>query len=155
MAIFQSDAAKGLQTPPNAHLAGVENVTNYSYTFATSGYSVNDIIELACIPAGHRVVEVVEVADDLDSHGTPTFAYDIGVMSGKWQDPTSGSRTCGAEFFSGDTTGRAGGVARPTLASAYRVGGAAVARSIGLKINALPATAAAGKIDLIVRTTPA
>lgn len=153
MAIYQSDAAKGLQTPPNAQLAGVEGVMRYSMTVPTT-IAAGDILELACIPPGMRVTEIIQDADDLDSNGTPTLAYDIGIMSGKFGDTTP-SRTCGAEFYAGSTLGRTGGVDRPTLASAYRVGGGAAARSIGVKINTAAATPVSGTIGLTVRTVAA
>lgn len=151
MATIQSDAAKGLLTPPNAYLAGVETVMRYSMAVPT-GVAANDILELACCPAGHRVTEIIQDTDDLDSDGSPAIAYDIGFMSGKWQD--TGARTCGAEFYSGSTLARAGGVDRPTLKTAYRDAGAAYPRSIGVKITTVAATAAAGSIALTVRTVP-
>jgi hypothetical protein len=151
MPIYQSDAAKGLTTPPNAQLAGVEHVMRYPVTIPATGVLANDIFEVACIPPGTRVTEIIQDSDDLDTNGTPTIAYDIGIMSGVWRD-TSQSRTVGAEFYSGSTLARTGGVDRPTLTSAYRSAAATTARSIGIKINALAATPVAGTIGLTVRT---
>lgn len=149
MPIFQSEAARGLITPPMPIFAGAPTVWRYTQLIPATGLLVNDIFELAAIPPNMRVAELVLDSDDLDSNGTPLITLAVGIMSGQWGD-TSQSRTCGAEFFSGLQIARTGGVATPSLASAYRTGKAAFARSIGVQITALAATAVAGTIGLTV-----
>ena len=146
MAIFKSDAAKGIVTPPNPQTAGVDYTMRYVFPVPTSGLAVGDIFEIACIPAGCRPTNIFIDCDDLDSGAG--IVFDVGVMSGKWQD--DGARTCGNEFFAASTLGQAGGVAFPTKKEAFRVPPAAVARSIGVKINTLPAGAVAGVIGITV-----
>ena len=108
-----------------------------------------DIIDMGVIPANSTVVDVIIDSDDLDSNGTPTIAFDVGVMSGNPGD--TGSRTCGAEFFSASTVAQAGGVARTTLKTAFRVAPAQSDKSVGLKITTAAATQpATGKLGISV-----
>ena len=72
------------------------------------------------------------------------------MMSGKVGDTVS-ARTCGAEFFSGETVARTGGVVRTSLVSAFRVVPVGYDRSIGLKVTAAAATqATTGKLAVNV-----
>lgn len=148
MALFQSDYAKGILAVPYPSLAGQAVTHRYAMSIP-SGAALNDIFELACIPANCRVADLVLDADDLDTGGSPAIALDVGVMSGNWGENDSG-RTCGDEFLDGVTTGQAGGVVRPTLAKAFRTGGAGVDRSIGVKIATAAATGQAGVVGLTV-----
>ncbi|HTN66416.1 MAG TPA: hypothetical protein VL051_09570, partial [Burkholderiaceae bacterium] len=64
---------------------------------------------------------------------------------------TDGARTCGAELFAASNVAQAGGTARMSLASGFRLASAGVDRSIGVKIKAAIATqAATGKIGLLL-----
>lgn len=98
-----------------------------------------DIIDLGPLPANYTVMDIVIDCDDLDSNGTPTLAFDVGIMSGTPGDTVS-ARTCGAEFFSGATVAQAGGIVRTTLKTAFRVAPTGSDRSIGLKITTAAAT---------------
>ena len=99
----------------------------------------DDIIDLGPLPANYTVMDIFIDSDDLDSNNTPTIAFDVGIMSGKVGD-TASARTCGAEFFSGSTIAQAGGVARTTLKTAFRVVPTGADRSIGLKVTTAAAT---------------
>lgn len=146
MAIKQSDAALGKINVPYPTYAGETVTVRYKYTVPL-GLVLNDIIELAPIPPNTRVTDMILDSDDLDS-GT-ALAFDVGIMSGAWQDPDQ-ARTCGAEFFAADTVGQAGGVKRPTLKTAFRTVSAATARSIGVKFQAAAGTLVSGEIGLTV-----
>lgn len=148
MAVIQSKYAKGVEGSPFPGMAGGVVAKRYAYTFSANP-TANDIIELAPLLAGARVVDMIFDTDDLDS-GT-AISFDVGLMSGNWGDESQ-SRTIGAEFFSALTTSRTGGVARPTLQSAFRTAPAATDRSIGVKIVAAAGTFAAGTIGLTVLT---
>lgn len=152
MAVHQSEAAKG-QTPV-AYPAYAGHVVAQRYAFTVPANIVEgDIVEMACIPPGCRVIDVVMDSDDLDT-GTPAIIWDVGIMSGDW-GVKDNARTCGDEFLDGVTVSQAGGVVRPTLAKAFRTSAAATARSIGAKLVTDAATAAAGTIGLTVLVTTA
>jgi len=136
MTLIQSKYAKGLIIPPFPAFAGGVVAHRFAHDFA-SAPALNDILELAVIPAGACVVDMIVDSDDMDS-GT-ALLFDIGIMSGNWQ-VNDGARTVGAEFFSGLNIGQAGGSARPSLKTAFRTQRIGTDRSIGVKI----ATAATG-----------
>lgn len=115
---------------------------------------LNNIFDLGTLPAGHKVIDAVLIPDDLDTNGTPTVALDVGILTGTPGDDVSSSRVCGAEFFSADVAARTGVISRMSLAGGFRVTPTEADRSIGLKIQAAPATAAAGRVRLQLRIAP-
>lgn len=149
MAIRASKFAQGVLTTVTADCAGDVVVNDYFYDLPAAQNVTGDIIDIGVLPAYHTVSDVVLVVDDLDTGGSPAVVLDVGIMSGTPGD-TATARTCGAEIFSGATTGQAGGVARPTLASAFKILATDADRSIGVKVATQSATAAAGRIRLRV-----
>ena len=110
----------------------------------------DDILDIGIIPATSQVVNVVIDSDDLDSNGSPTIAFDVGVLTGT-PGTTDSSRVCGNEFFAASTVAQAGGVARTTKKEAFRVARADTDKSVGVKITAAAATqATSGKIGVSV-----
>ena len=148
MALKRSDYAKGSLVAPNPGFSGVA-VTHRFTMLIPANAQVGDIFEVAAIPPGCRPLDIVIDADDLDTHGTPTIAFNVGVMSGNY-GADDDTRTCGAEFFAASQVARTGGVAQPSLASAYRVPVNAKARGIGIEITTAAATGAAGTVGLTV-----
>lgn len=148
MGLIQSKYAKGTVMAPYPAFAGAVVAARFSYTFSAAP-AANDILELAPIPAGCKIVDMIIDADDLDGNAAPTMSLDVGIMSGAWGQ-NDGARTVGAEFFSGSAVAQGGGVARPTLSGAFRVTPSATQRSIGVKIAAAAATFAVGTIGLTV-----
>jgi len=144
MTIFQSDAIKGIVPTPYPAFAGVAVTTRFTITVPATA-AANDILEAVIIPAGTRPADIFIDADDVD--GGAGITFDLGVMSGAVgsKDP---ARTCGAEFFAASALGQTGGVAHPTLVSAYRVAASNVERSIGIKIKTAAATPQAGVIGI-------
>lgn len=112
--------------------------------------AVNDIIDMGLIPALSKVVDVIVECDDLDSGGSPTLAFDVGVITGTPGDAVS-VRTCGNEFFAASNVAQAGGVARMSKSAGFRVDRANVDQSIGLKITTAAATLpTTGKLAVIL-----
>lgn len=145
--IRQSDFIKRIQPTVSSGEAGNVIVNDYFYDLPTAQNVTGDIIDIGILPAYMTVSDVVLVADDIDSGAGAVL--DVGIMSGSPGD-TNTDRTCGAEIFSGATTGQAGGVARPTLASAFKILATEADRSIGVKIATQSAGAVAGRIRLRV-----
>lgn len=127
--------------------AGESFCNDYFYDLPTAQNVTGDIIDLGVLPAYCTVSDAVLISDDLDS-GTAAL-LDVGIMSSTPGD-TSSSRTCGAEIFSASNLAQAGGTARPTLASAFRIQPTEADRSIGVKINTQSGTPVAGRIRLRV-----
>lgn len=147
MTIYQSDYAKGIKQAPYPSESGVAVAHRFSMQ-APAILAINDILELAPLPPGYRVRDIVLDVDDLDGAG-PAIVLDVGLMSGDVgsADP---ARTCGAEFLDAVTTAQAGGVARATLTKAFRTTVSDRARSIGVKVKTAAATPQAGAIGLTV-----
>lgn len=111
--------------------------------------AIGDIIDLGLIPALTEVVDVVVDSDDLDTNGTPTIAFNVGVMTGT--PGVNTGRTCGTEFFAASTVAQAGGVARMAKQAGFRVARATSDKSVGLEITAAAATeATSGKLGVSV-----
>lgn len=148
MALIQSKYAKGIVSVAYPSIAGAAVAQRFSHVLAAA-LAVGDIIELAAIPAGCRVVDVIFDSDDLDTNGAPAMAFDVGIMSGGFGDENP-ARTCGAEFFAASNVAQAGTVARPTLKSAFRTTPSTIDRSIGIKCTTAAATFQAGQLGLTV-----
>lgn len=148
MSLIQSKYAQGIVALAYPSIAGAVTAMRFAHTLS-SAPSAGDILELAQIPAGCRVIDMVLDSDDLDTNATPTIALDVGIMSGDF-GVDDGARTCGAEFFSGDTVAQAGGTSRPSLKTAFRTSKTSKDRSIGVKFATGAATFAAGTIGLTV-----
>lgn len=151
MTLILSKYAKGTEPLSYPSTAGEAVAIRFSHLLA-SAPAAGDILELACIPSNCRAAEIVLDMDDLDSNGAPTILADVGIMSGDFGKEDN-ARTCGAEFFSGSNLGQAGGVARPTLKTAYRTTASNVDRGIGVKFTTVAATFVPGIIGLTVFLT--
>lgn len=145
----QSDYAKGRLPVPYPMAAGVAVSHRFAMALTAPMLALAQITEIAKIPADCRVVDIVLDSDDLDTDGAPLLAFDVGILSGDFGDvDLGGARTMGAEFFAASQLGRAGGVAFPSLASAYRTANSDKERGVGIKITAAAATAAAGTLGI-------
>lgn len=149
MTIRASQFASGVLSTISSRAAGDTIVQDYFYDITAAQLVLNDIVDIGILPAYHTVSDAILIVDDLDTNGTPLLALDVGIMSGTPNDTVT-ARTCGAEIFAADTGARSGAIARPTLPSAFKILPTEADRSIGVKIQAAPATAAAGRIRLRV-----
>lgn len=150
---FASTFATHVSNTNNSDNAG-NGVVNRFYIDVTPAMLVaGNIFDIGILPAGHTVIDAILVPTDLDTGGTPAITLDVGLMSGFIGDTTS-VRTSGAEIFAASTAAQTGTVARATLPSAFSVTAAPTNRSIGVKVVAAPATAAAGRIKLIIWAAP-
>lgn len=149
--MLQADHAAGKIAPPTPREGGEVVAYRSQIALGTGDLTLNNIIEMGPIPANCLVTDVILDSDDLDT--ATSITLDVGVMSGTYGnllDDSGNARTCDATFISASTVAQAGGVVRPTLASAFRTARVATDQSIGVKIHAAPGTAAAGTIGLTV-----
>jgi hypothetical protein len=147
----QTEYAQGVRIAPTPD--GADDTTSYRafINLAAADLALNNIIEMGPLPAGTELVDSILDSDDLDINGAPTITLDVGVMNGNVGDLLDASgnpRTCDASIMSAVNIAQTGGVARPTLASAFRIARSNVDRSIGVKIHAAAATPQAGTIGL-------
>ena len=152
MALIQSDWAKGGLPFPYPQYAGHLVMARFFIVLTTAQLVLNNIFEIAPLPADCVPLSLVLDSDDLDS--ATAAVLDCGLLSGAW-GAKDDARTIGAEFISGCTVAQAGGIVRPALASSQRVQKASTDRSIGVKVATAPGTPVAGVIGLTIGyTTP-
>lgn len=153
MALRQSKQVKAgypVLTPTDAN-CGSFIVAEYE---VETGLALNDVIEMGGIPENCIVAGVKFAFADCDSNGTPTMSFDAGILSGDYGS-TDGARTCGAQFLSGDTTARAGGVVTSTVLAGQMLASSDTVRGFGLKVAAAAATLTVGaKIRAILHVLP-
>lgn len=142
MAIVQSSWGAGLHQAPVSGEAGTVVAERYSFTI-TEDMSINDIVELAVLPAYHTVVDAILVSPALT-----TTTLDVGVMSGAVGSADQ-ARTSGNELFAGAATGS---VVRMSKADGFQIAPVEADRSIGVKVLVAGVTAAGQTIDLILFT---
>ncbi|MBH2008288.1 MAG: hypothetical protein I8H71_01175 [Xanthomonadaceae bacterium] len=138
MALIQSDVATGKKAVPQPYDALVSKVPVDVTLPATA--AANDIIELSGLPPGVALVDYDIVAPQLDSNGTPTLAFSLGVLN-------AGKTDLATVYETGLTFGRtaSGSISRCGNAAAAQADRSA-ARVLGLKVTTAAATAAmAGK----------
>jgi hypothetical protein len=151
MSLIQTEYATGQLVAPVPGCAGEMCSYRSTYAFATGDLVLNNIVEMGPLPAGCALVDVILDSDELDS--STGLTVDVGIMDGDFGallDDSGDARTCDATIISATTTPRAGGVVRPTLASAFREPVSSSDVSIGVKIHAAPTTAVAGTLGLTV-----
>lgn len=150
---FASQFSQHVRNTNNSDNAG-SGVANQFFIDVTPAQLVaGNIFDIGILPAGHTVLDAVFAPDDLDTGATPTVTFDIGVMSGVIGDVIS-ARTSGAELFAASNAAQTGAIARPTTRSAFTIPAAAFNRSLGVRVVTAPATAAAGRIRLMVWVAP-
>ena len=149
MATIASKFATNQLSTISADCAGVEIVNDYFIDVTAAQLVLNNIFDMGVLPANHTISAARIITDDLDSNGTPLVALDVGILSGTPGD-IIGARTMGAEIFAADVSARTGATASASLASAFLIRATSLDRSIGVKVQAAPATAVAGRIRLRV-----
>ncbi len=154
VAISISKFSNGTYPVINGDCAGDKIVNDYFYDLTTAKNIAGDIIDIGILPAYHTISDVILAPDDLDTNVSPALTLDVGLMSGTPGDTTN-TRTCGATIFSASTAGQGATVTRASLLTAFNILPTEVDRSIGVKIVAASATAAAGRIRLRVFMHPA
>lgn len=121
--------------------AGTVKAVSCSYDLATA-LALNDVIRSPELPAGATVFEVLVVATDLDTNGTPAITLDVGY---------------GGDvdyFIDGSTVGQAGGVASASAATAKPLV-LAEKDTIDILVSTAPATGAtSGSVSMTVLFLP-
>lgn len=82
MALIKSKMVQGLTPVPTSGFAGVVVAQRAQHKLAAAALA-NDIVEIGILPARHYLVSIKSLADGLT-------LGDIGIMSGKPDDPDSG-----------------------------------------------------------------
>lgn len=133
------------------------------------------LLALAVLPAGHKLISAALESDDLDTNTSPALTISVGILNTYYNKPAAtavvpaaygpGSKdtyvatatdvdpqlVSGQNIFTTETTGQAGGRKTPTLAFTDAIGVDYTRdRVIAIQFPTVPGTAAAGTIGLIL-----
>lgn len=140
---------------PTISASGYEPIAIVGDYVTVAGLVINDVIEMAILPAGYVPLEAKLVCEDIDGHATPTVTLDIGVVSGT-AGAADNTRTCGNEAVAASTVGQSGGVVVDSKAAFGLLAVSESDRGIGVKLAAAAATLVVGaRIRLTVMARPA
>lgn len=138
--------------------AGSGDVTvRFKLPLATGDLALNTVGNVGILPAGCVPVALLMDSDDLDTNGTPTLAWSVGVSNAVvvnniqgagGTDISASTIDGGAAWGTAQTVSQAGGQVQVLSKALSRVGPAPYDRYIMLKATTAAATAAAGEIGL-------
>jgi len=133
------------ETPMNVNLVAERFSVNLQAADLASGVvGAVGILPAGCIPMALEID-----ATDMDTNGTPTFAFSVGVVNDAESAISTAAADGGAAWFTGRQEGRAAGVSGLLTSLALRsVQAAQVDRKVGVAVTANAATAAAGTLGL-------
>lgn len=142
MAIIKTDTytnVSPLFTPDSAEVCG----SPVNVKFPTAALAANDLILLATVQAGVKLDDYRVFFPDIDTNGTPAFAFSIGVAN-------AGLTDLATVLASGITTGQATGVYRAVNAAHLDLD-STVDRVIAIKVTTAAATyTGSGKVGKVI-----
>jgi hypothetical protein len=130
----------------NKYAAGIPAITGdgkgdviavnsrYTHPTASTKLTDGDIIQLAKIPAGHEIVDLMFYSEDLDGNGSPALVVDVGLLT------HADHAALDTVLISGSTLGQAGGTLGVPVTTTLFTTGAATAD----KVLAIEVTTSAG-----------
>ncbi len=148
MALFKSDKYENKQPAISRTQKGAIVVEEATVAL-TDALAADDVAVLCPIPAGHKIVDAILVADDLDSNGTPTIAVSVGVYN---DDDDSPDLEANKDLITASTVAQGGGVARADQADGLGLAVADSKQWAALKVDTGAATAVAGNVTLRLLT---
>lgn len=153
MATVKNDQAKGIKPMPIGF--GADLIQALLAIELTANPAVNDILVLGYIPEDHKVEDWFIESDDLDTNGTPTIAFSLGVLNADLTDIDTTARGGGAAWGTALDVAQSGALVRATTAAATKTPSSSNDRKfIGLKVTAVAATFQAGAIRLHLSYRP-
>ena len=149
MALFKSVQAAGAAFYPIPSSNNATDLIASVADFTTvAGMTNNDVIEMAALPAGYVVVDIII---DTESLAGTAFTADVGLMSGAWG--AGGARTVANQFMTGKAFGTAG-IYRADVAGFSRVAPTTGDRAIGIRGTTVTALVADRKIRMTAILRP-
>ena len=142
MATTYSTAAYAANTPSGTgHGIHKTNTSLHTTSGTIATWALNDVINIGWLPAGAVVQGVVlKTASQLDSNGSPTLTFDVGVTGSAALFKAAISTVGRAAGASADATITAAGLLYKTAARAL----------VTVTVHAAAATAVAGSLEVAV-----
>lgn len=134
-----------VDTPSNINLAA----ERFTVDLTTADLALNSIGAVGILPAGAVPCFLEIDATDMDTNGTPTLAFSLGVVNDAETAISTASADGGGAWLTGRQEGRAAGVSGLLTSAAMRaVQPSQADRKIGVQITTAAATAAAGTLGV-------
>lgn len=107
--------------------------------------AANDVVVLCPVPPGHKIVDAMLFADDLDTNVTPTLAVSTGIYNG---DDAAPNLLANKDLITASTVAQAGGMVRASVAGGLNLAASDSKQWVALKVDTVAATKAAGNVTL-------
>lgn len=153
MATIKSSLANGVVKAPSP--SGQEVISlKVSVSLLAAQVAINNVVQLAILPADCVPVGYVVGASDLDTNAAPAVTFDLGVLDAAGTAISADAADGGAKWLAASTLAQGGGIALHTASkTAYDVVGAVQAdsgaeRIIAIVFAAGAATGANGTVEL-------
>lgn len=146
MAIRKSDFATGIKQMP---IAQGGEVLSVRVAFTLPAFGAGDVIELLVLPEDHVPIDWYVDVDDIDTNGSPTATFDVGIINAAETAVSAVAADGGAKWATALTTAQAGGFVRNTgIATGRTLPSATGRRFVGVVAVGAAATFAAGVIAM-------
>ena len=147
MATFKSDLVENIKLRPvtTSACAGMV-VKQHAVADIPDTHAANDIIQLGVLPKGHVLVDCYLATDELDTHGTDTLAYDMGVLNSTADGLVANTKIISAGKMEVAKIARMNSVEGITNIAASDAD-----RIIAVKITTVAATKADGKVAIVLQ----
>lgn len=152
--VFQSNVIRDRHADLTS--SGNEIAPVVAIATTTEALALNHVFEMVVLPPGYGVADLkVGYPDDLDTNGAPALLLRCGFLKGKPGDTVFANRTTanaiGEEFWAASQKGRApDDIEWMQKASGLLVPVSQERRSIGLQVQAAPATSAAAGARVVM-----
>lgn len=134
-----------VDTPSNINLAA----ERFTVDLTTADLVPNSIGAVGILPAGAVPMFLEIDATDMDTNGTPTLEFSLGVVNDAETAISTASADGGGAWLTGRQEGRAAGVSGLLTSAAMRaVQASQVDRKIGVQFTTGAATPAAGTLGV-------
>lgn len=147
MPTFKSDLVTNIKIRPvtTSSAAGVV-VRQQATADIPNTHAANDVIQLGVLPKGHVLVYCALVTDELDTHGTDTLTYDLGVLNS-----TADGLVTNTKIISGGKTEVAKVQSMNSVEGIRNIAASTSDRIIAAIITNVAATKAAGKVTIVMQ----
>lgn len=148
MALFKSFKYANKQPSVTRTQAGAIAVEEATVALPNT-LAANDIVVLSPVPPGHKIVDAMLIADDLDTNASPTITVSVGIYN---DNDASPDLAANKNLLTASTVAQGGGIARADVKDGLNLAVSSSRQWVAAKIAAAGATKAAGSITLRLLT---
>ena len=146
MALHQSKIARRIDTPPAIYQSGLVGACIATFAFTKAYATATDLIEIATLPAGARIIGATIFGDGV----TAATTADVALLDGEAGDGDDTRDLTADALFTAAATTAAGDTA--TMAECLAIAPSDKHRGIGVQLSANQAAGAA-TLTLVIQYT--